>query len=608
VLKQQLHEAQNQLERATNLFNEGKFAASAAISAAIVARNPAHAAATHLLGLAVKETGDWAQGEQWLRQSIRLEPSVPEFHANLANLLRRREKYRAAERFYRSALKLAPGFRAARRNLALTLNDLQRPAESEAECRQLLASDPRDPETWVLLGLSLSQLGHLTEAVDAYRQAIALDPGHRIAHHNLGALLSQLDKPEAAMAALETAGSLGEQSYEMSFNRARALLELNELQAAEREFDRAVALQPINVEGQLQLARVRFMLGDPHFARALAAACRANRDDISLQLLFAELLWRAGNLDGAEVALRDILVRKGFNPQVQATLASVLHEAGRLKDAEAQALQAATAAPADEVVIQTLVSVLLSRGCPADAVPFIDAQRLQRPDSQVWLAYQATAARMLNDETYSRLCDYDRLVKVYELQTPRGWSSVSQLNAAAAAALAERHRYRQHPLDQSLRNGTQSTRSLLNDTDPAIEALIAAFADPIAEYRRHVGVDPGHPMSARNVGTPRFSGLWSVRLWRLGFHVNHFHPDGWISSAYYIDVPPESGDETARSGWLKFGEPRYPVPGVGPERFIRPIPGRLVLFPSYLWHGTTPIHGDAQRLTMAFDVVPQSPP
>jgi hypothetical protein len=29
-----------------------------------------------------------------------------------------------------------------------------------------------------------------------------------------------------------------------------------------------------------------------------------------------------------------------------------------------------------------------------------------------------------------------------------------------------------------------------------------------------------------------------------------------------------------------------------------------VLFPSLMWHGTTPFHDDAERLTIAFDVVP----
>ena len=40
---------------------------------------------------------------------------------------------------------------------------------------------------------------------------------------------------------------------------------------------------------------------------------------------------------------------------------------------------------------------------------------------------------------------------------------------------------------------------------------------------------------------------------------------------------------------------------------IAPVVGQLVLFPSYVWHGTVPVeHGE--RLNIAFDVVPgQSP-
>ena len=41
-----------------------------------------------------------------------------------------------------------------------------------------------------------------------------------------------------------------------------------------------------------------------------------------------------------------------------------------------------------------------------------------------------------------------------------------------------------------------------------------------------------------------------------------------------------------------------------PEYAVRPEPGRLVLFPSYLWHGTAPFETDESRLTIAFDVLP----
>ena len=592
------------MESASHLMSQGRFVEAAGICAAVVSREPGNAIATHLLGLALKETGDWLQGEQWLRLSIQLEPGRADFHLNLAHLLRRRERYRQAARYYRRASELMPGHSPARRGLALTLNDLGQFGEAEPLCRELLAADPNDVESWILLGLTLSNQDLLAESEAAYRQAIALDPGSHIAHHNLGSVLSRMERPEAAFAALETAGGLGADGFELAFNRARALLDLNDVDAAEREFDRAVALRPADPEAQLQLARVRFILGDPKFARSLATASGANRDDVSLQLLFAEVLWRSENLTGAEAVLQDLLARKGASPPVLATLAAVLREGGRLVEAESHAIDAATAAPGDAVVIETLVSILLSRGRAEDAAPFIQKHRLRMPDSQAWIAYEATAARLQGRELYPYLFDYARVVQAFDLQAPSGWSSMRELNAALVNLLSDRHGSRSHPLDQSLRNGTQTSRSLLTDDHPAVRAILQAFEAPIEEYRRQLGTNKSHPLSSRNIGKARFTGAWSVRLRRAGYHVNHFHPDGWLSSAYYVDVPAETRDQVLKSGWIKFGEPRYPVPGLNAEHFVQPQPGKLVLFPSYMWHGTVAIQGDQPRTSIAFDLKP----
>jgi hypothetical protein len=40
------------------------------------------------------------------------------------------------------------------------------------------------------------------------------------------------------------------------------------------------------------------------------------------------------------------------------------------------------------------------------------------------------------------------------------------------------------------------------------------------------------------------------------------------------------------------------------RRAVQPVPGRLVLFPSYMWHGTIPFHATTARTTIAFDAVP----
>jgi hypothetical protein len=94
-----------------------------------------------------------------------------------------------------------------------------------------------------------------------------------------------------------------------------------------------------------------------------------------------------------------------------------------------------------------------------------------------------------------------------------------------------------------------------------------------------------------------------VRLRPGGYHANHIHPMGWISSACHLVTPP--GISNGHEGWLSFGEPGIPTdPPLPAEHFVKPEPGVLVLFPSYIWHGTAPFHGEGMRLTAAFDVLP----
>jgi hypothetical protein len=138
-----------------------------------------------------------------------------------------------------------------------------------------------------------------------------------------------------------------------------------------------------------------------------------------------------------------------------------------------------------------------------------------------------------------------------------------------------------------------------------IRALFEAFAGPIEHYRAHLGA--GHdPLRRRNQGRWRFKGAWSVRLRRSGFNTNHTHPRGWISSACYIMLPDCMNDPGTTQGTLTFGEPGVLTkPALKPEHTVRPEPGMLVLFPSYVWHGTMPFDSTHPRMTVAFDVVPE---
>ncbi|MBE7203163.1 MAG: 2OG-Fe(II) oxygenase family protein, partial [Parafilimonas terrae] len=133
-------------------------------------------------------------------------------------------------------------------------------------------------------------------------------------------------------------------------------------------------------------------------------------------------------------------------------------------------------------------------------------------------------------------------------------------------------------------------------------ALFAAFDAPIRAHIAALGAG-NDPVRRRATGSYRIAGAWSVRLMPGGFHTDHVHPAGWLSSAFYVALP--GAVATPPQGWLAFGRPGVPtMPALAPFRRVRPEPGMLALFPSYLWHGTEPFAGDAPRLTVAFDLVP----
>ena len=82
----------------------------------------------------------------------------------------------------------------------------------------------------------------------------------------------------------------------------------------------------------------------------------------------------------------------------------------------------------------------------------------------------------------------------------------------------------------------------------------------------------------------------------------HVHTKGWYSSALYIDLPTTINNES-EDGYLALGKPPFKIKDqLDIERKIKPELGKLVLFPSYMWHSTLPFSGEGHRLVVAFDI------
>jgi tetratricopeptide (TPR) repeat protein len=592
-----------QFQRAVQLQQQGQLDAAAKVCEALLRQVPDEPDPLHLFGLIRKQQGRFEDAERLLRASIEHAPERAVFFGNFGNLLAQMQRHADAEQAYRQALALDPHFRAARLGLARLLNDAGVHAAAEQETARLLQANANDAEAWATSAAALAGLSRLADAEAAYRNALRIAPGYGAAHHNLGALLAKAERIEESLQAFEQAAAAGVAGVEIDVNRATALMKLYRFDEGEQILINCVQRAPGYAPAQELLAKFRFMRGDERFAHSLAAAVREQPANAALQLAYAQVLHGAHLVDEAREALLSALQHLPADPHLLATLASVHQEAGEFAEALASARAAVKAAPADPAFADYVIDALMSLGRADEALPLIRAGRERQPAQQWYIAIEATAARLLGDPLYEELCDYERMLQCFDLAAPNGWRSLQDFHADLLTVLQGRHRFQAHPLDRSLRFGTQTPRNLLGDPDPVIQAFIRAVFEPIDEYRASLGHDPGHPLRGRNHGATQLSGCWSVRLQRGGFHVNHIHSAGWISSAYYVDVPEETEDPLLQSGWIKFGEPRYPVPGATVERTVQPLPGRLVLFPSYFWHGTTPLRHDTPRMTLAFDAV-----
>tara|TARA_B100000795_G_scaffold132485_1_gene98853 strand:+ start:147 stop:485 length:339 start_codon:yes stop_codon:yes gene_type:complete len=98
---------------------------------------------------------------------------------------------------------------------------------------------------------------------------------------------------------------------------------------------------------------------------------------------------------------------------------------------------------------------------------------------------------------------------------------------------------------------------------------------------------------------------WANFLETGGYQSNHIHNNGWMSGVYYVSIPQSETEVAENAGWITFNRSGYDLPHFGGEygiKKIRPVPGMLILFPSYVWHGTIPFSGTKSRVSISFDV------
>jgi uncharacterized protein (TIGR02466 family) len=364
---------------------------------------------------------------------------------------------------------------------------------------------------------------------------------------------------------------------------------------------------PLDVEAQVARAHLAWLMdlyGD-HIQpiRDISLKYPAR---LELRLAVCDLFRRSGDNEGALAHLEKSATSLDIeNPSYLHARAILLRSLGRITEGYQSALAAVKGMPHhNEFQIERAIGALCVGDFP-NAKDSIEWGRARYKWSQEWLAYQATLWQCTKDSRYEWLIDYTDFVTSEILAPGEKWSDIAAFNKELAISLNSLHKTKRHPLDQSVRDGTQTAVSLLDPDMPnIIKHFISLATASVAKFGEQLETNLSHPFNERKAKSYRLIGCWSIKLPQGGYHASHIHPKGWLSSAYYVCIPDKPGGNRGSNAMLTFGVPSFSASVQSPEFTIPPSAGQLVLFPSFFWHSVSTQGTNGERLSIAFDAVP----
>lgn len=442
-------------------------------------------------------------------------------------------------------------------------------------------------------GFALREAQRYGDADQAFADGVRDFPQDVALAFGLAQTRYELGHPAADLFA--RAAALAGDHPDIARNQALALTSEGRDDEARHLLTARLARHPDWLDGHKALATLEWTRGNrDHFSDHLAPACQAQPHNAALWLAWFRNLAQARDWPGALAVLDQAERHLGATPAIEVSRLFVAVESA---DPRAGDLIERTAPYRGDVSSLCRIRHALREGDPrraeAEALPLTAG-----PSAALYWPYLSLAWRLLDDERAEWL---DRPADL--IQSLDAGLAKTDLDALAAV-LRGLHTQAQPYIEQSVRGGTQTDRSVLLRHEPELQAIKARLIDLLRDYiDRLPPPDPAHPL----LGTPRtgpllIEGSWSVRLSRQGYNVPHTHAMGWLSTAFYVSLPDPAQMGPPPAGHIAFGlAPDELGLNLEPYRTIAPVPGRLAVFPSTMWHGTVPFD-DGERLVIAFDI------
>ena len=185
------------------------------------------------------------------------------------------------------------------------------------------------------------------------------------------------------------------------------------------------------------------------------------------------------------------------------------------------------------------------------------------------------------------------------------WPDSAELNKELRPQILE-HASRSAGLHKSNAGGWHSEIGQLEFCGDAGRRLVRHMYEMADEATRRTLAETPPPSNM-----PRWTFSWTLHAWANvngpgDFNRFHTHPGSTWSGTYYVDpgAPADADEGTS----LHFFDPclgranTFLQPVLPSRHSVRPVPGLMVLFPSYMPHMVFPHQGERERISIAFNL------
>ena len=287
--------AEAHLGLAQTYFAQGEYYRAREQFAHGLAIDPHDARAECALGMACYLSDDWEQAVLAFERAIALDPLALEAYLGLGSIYIQQQAYEQAREVYAQAVNLAP----------------------EAV------------DALVGLGDAQRGLGALAEAEAAYTTAMRLAPSQASIRLSLAVLYDEHGLLEQALGAYQSALSLQESALTRAA-MASVYQRLGQLALAQREYERALAIEPDRTDYRIALALVYIAQDQPEKALEQIAATLQQRPAYALAHFLAGLAHeKMGERDQAIQSYRAALLHSGQDDNLRRNAQAQLSRLGQ---------------------------------------------------------------------------------------------------------------------------------------------------------------------------------------------------------------------------------------------------------------------------------------